>query len=122
MHRSLFLRTVCASDVFFLRTVTGGTVGEMEDPNLVLPPAHLKELLNTLRKKVAQRIPGGAAGLMRCWLSFKQRCGSSKTGITYEEFRHGLTHGYGMPLEERQMKALFRKMDENGDGGIYIDE
>jgi len=108
--------------VFFLRTVTGGTVGGMEDPNLVLPPAHLKELLNTLRKKVAQRIPGGAAGLMRCWLSFKQRCGSSKTGITYEEFRHGLTHGYGMPLEERQMKALFRKMDENGDGGIEMGE
>ena len=46
----------------------------------VLPQARLNELLTELRKKIGQRISGGNAGLMRCWLSFKHRCGASKNG------------------------------------------
>lgn len=59
-----------------------GGVAKESQGCAVLPQARLNELLTELRKKIGQRISGGNAGLMRCWLSFKHRCGASKNGKT----------------------------------------
>ena len=41
-------------------------------------------LLN-LRRKIALQLKGGSHGLMRCWVLFRNRSGSTKQGITFAE-------------------------------------
>ena len=57
------------------------------------------EALAHLRRKVGQRLKSGPNGLMRCWVQFRERSGSSKEGITFEEFKRGLRN-YDLILKE----------------------
>ena len=74
-----------------------------------------------LRRAIVQRLKSGPNGLLRCWIEFRQRAGSTKDGITYPEFMRGL-RAYGIPLQEDLARKLHAQMDSNGDGHIHISE
>ncbi|KAH8057345.1 hypothetical protein JL722_7001 [Aureococcus anophagefferens] len=88
-----------------------------------LPDANMtaEEALLHLRRKISMQMTGGSHGLMRCWVLFRTRAGSSKDGITFPEFCRGL-RCYGLPLPEAISRDLFNRMDANGDGTIHIKE
>jgi hypothetical protein len=88
-----------------------------------LPDANMtaEEALSHLRRKISMQMTGGSHGLMRCWVLFRTRAGSSKDGITFPEFCRGL-RCYGLPLPEAISRDLFNRMDANGDGTIHIKE
>ena len=77
-------------------------------------------LLN-LRRKIAMQLKGGSHGLMRTWIIFRNRAGSTKAGITFKEFERGL-RSYGLPVPDRIARIMFDRMDSSGDGHIQINE
>lgn len=74
-----------------------------------------------LRRKITMQMTSGAYGLMRCWVIFRNKSGSTKDGITYEEFCRGL-RAYGLPLAEEVSRAMFAAADRNNDGHMQIRE
>ena len=70
-----------------------------------------------LRRKIGQRLKSGPHGLMRCWIQFRERAGSTKEGITYAEFKRGLKN-YDLVVPEGVYQELFARMDKSGDGHI----
>lgn len=80
-----------------------------------------EDALKQLRRAVAQRLKSGPHGLLRCWIEFRQRAGSTKGGITLREFARGL-RAYGIPLSPDRTKELFGRMDVSKDGLIQIKE
>merc|ERR1712167_536111 len=74
-----------------------------------------------LRRTIGQRLKSGPNGLMRCWVEFRNRAGSSKEGISRSEFKRGLKL-YGIPLHPSKTDELFDRMDASGDGYIQIKE
>ena len=77
-------------------------------------------LLN-LRRKIALQLKGGSHGLMRCWVLFRNRSGSTKQGITFAEFKRGLK-SYAIDAPERVAREMFDRMDASGDDHIQIKE
>ena len=74
-----------------------------------------------LRRKIAMQSSGGSHGLMRCWVLFRNRSGSTKDGITFAEFCRGL-RSYGLPLPTAVSREIFTMMDQDGDEHIQIRE
>ncbi|KAJ1454567.1 hypothetical protein M885DRAFT_617899 [Pelagophyceae sp. CCMP2097] len=93
-----------------------GMVVELPDEKLTIEQA-----LPHLRRSIAQRLKSGPNGLMRCWIEFRLRAGSTKEGITLAEFSRGLKC-YGIPLTAARTAEFFQRMDSNGDGYIHISE
>lgn len=92
------------------------TVDDRPDERLTMEAA-----LQQLRRAITQRLKSGPNGLLRCWIEFRQRAGSSKDGITGKEFERGL-RAYGIPLKPELAQELHSKMDANNDGYIHIKE
>lgn len=78
-----------------------------------------EEALGHLRRKITMQMTGGSHGLMRCWILFRNRTGSSRDGISYPEFCRGL-RAYGLPLTDAASRALFDHIDALGTGTIRI--
>lgn len=74
-----------------------------------------------LRRKVVERLRSGSHGLLRCWVHFRTRAGGTKDGIAFDEFRRAL-RSYDLPIAEDACRALFSRMDTNGDGRIHMRE
>mmetsp|Transcript_1456 Transcript_1456/g.2113 ORF Transcript_1456/g.2113 Transcript_1456/m.2113 type:complete len:560 (-) Transcript_1456:252-1931(-) len=104
---------------------TGGTnymqkqtflVDDRPDPDLSKEVA-----LNQLRVAISQRLRSGPHGLLRCWIDFRQRAGSTKDGITKSEFARGVK-AYNVPLHPNLIDEIHKQMDVDGDGHIQINE
>ena len=91
-------------------------VKDKVDPNMTVEDGKL-----ALRRTIGQRLKSGPNGLMRCWVEFRNRAGSSKEGISRSEFKRGLKL-YGIPLHPSKTDELFDRMDASGDGYIQIKE
>eukprot|EP00619_Florenciella_sp_RCC1007_P013989 CAMPEP_0205905348 /NCGR_PEP_ID=MMETSP1325-20131115/1295_1 /ASSEMBLY_ACC=CAM_ASM_000708 /TAXON_ID=236786 /ORGANISM="Florenciella sp., Strain RCC1007" /LENGTH=153 /DNA_ID=CAMNT_0053271245 /DNA_START=34 /DNA_END=491 /DNA_ORIENTATION=- len=89
-------------------------IKEVEDEQMTVEKAVFR-----VRVAIGQRIPVG--GLIKCWTEFRQRAGSAKNGVLYEEFRRAL-RAYGILMPRDQCVALFNSMDANGDGTIQMRE
>jgi len=77
--------------------------------------------LQHLRRKITMQMTSGAYGLMRCWVIFRNKSGSTKDGITYPEFCRGM-RAYGLALPEEVTQTIFRAADNNNNGFIQIRE
>lgn len=84
--------------------------------NVDLPTARLM-----LKKKIISSLKSGSFGVMRMWKLFRSKCGASKEGVYFSEFKHGLTM-YGLHFEEDINRALFNSIDVNQNGSIQIFE
>ena len=89
---------------------------EKEDPNLTVDNA-----LILLRRSITQRLKSGPNGLMRCWIEFRLRAGSTKEGITEKEFAHGL-RCYGIPITKARPGAVLTssaRVEERFQVGVF---
>ena len=88
-----------------------------------LAPAKMTadDAVKVLRRKIGQRLKGGPHGLMRCWIQFRALAGSTKEGITFDEFARGLRN-YDITVDDATARVLFAKMDKSGDGHIQLQE
>ena len=91
-------------------------VKDKVDPHMTVEEGKI-----ALRRIIGQRLKSGPNGLMRCWVEFRNRAGSSKEGISRSEFKRGLKL-YGIPLHPSKTDELFDRMDASGDGYIQIKE
>lgn len=104
------------SDLSGRQQISKAQSGELWKPDNTMCP---EEALGHLRRKIAMQMTGGSHGLMRCWILFRNRTGSSRDGITYQEFCRGL-RAYGLPLTDAASKTLFDRIDASGTGMIRI--
>lgn len=74
-----------------------------------------------LKQKIISSLNSGSFGVMRMWKLFRSKCGASKEGVHYAEFKHGLSM-YGLNFREEVARGVFDSIDVNRNESIQIHE